>query len=387
VPAHPQAKAGRRLPAADLSYALLLGLAYVHALFLGFRLPSLWSINYYIPSAFDGFYRRSLAGTVLYPFGDLRFDYHFILAVQVAVFLAVNVAVLRAACRHPQYRWFLVVFLLSPAGPYLFHEIGYVDQLLFLLLLAALRVSHPVAAGALLAAAVLVHEMAVFFTVPLFVAKKLHAQVPAARIVWQVTPALGCFVTIYGFFQTVSREEIEVFMERLRQQADYRVRADYYDVFAHEFTGGRNRNYYGRPDLLNMLLLVPLLGFAAWLFAQRAHSRRDAWGLAAVGTGVATAPLWLGFFGWDTSRWIFLSACSAAFCIYVARDALDAPRLRMALATAGVFALFGALYHFDGYSTAERRERGIAAFLLRDLPREIGRVPRPRRRGSRASAA
>jgi len=51
---------------------LILGLAI--ALYVGFRLPSLWSVNYYIPSIFDGFWRRSLLGTLLYPAGADAFS-------------------------------------------------------------------------------------------------------------------------------------------------------------------------------------------------------------------------------------------------------------------------------------------------------------------------
>ena len=63
-------------------------LAPVIAFYVGFRVPNLWSVNYYIPSVFDGFWRRSLLGTLLYPFGALRFDYRFLASLQMLALLA-----------------------------------------------------------------------------------------------------------------------------------------------------------------------------------------------------------------------------------------------------------------------------------------------------------
>src|SRR5215831_12505915 len=71
-----------------------LFLSLLIALYVGFRAPSLWSVNYYIPSVFDGFWRRSLLGTLLYPLGALRFDYHFVAALQGLVLLVLMVLAL-----------------------------------------------------------------------------------------------------------------------------------------------------------------------------------------------------------------------------------------------------------------------------------------------------
>ena len=49
-----------------------------------FRMPIIWSTNYWLINFFDGFGRRALLGTLLYPFGEWRNHYHFIAAIQIA---------------------------------------------------------------------------------------------------------------------------------------------------------------------------------------------------------------------------------------------------------------------------------------------------------------
>src|SRR5262245_7372899 len=116
---------------------LILGLAI--ALYVGFRAPGLWSVNYYIPSAFDGFWRRSLLGSLLYPLGTLRFDYRFVASVQALVLLSlVALLVVHAWRSDLRIKLLAILFLVGPAGGYLFHEVGYVEQLLYLMLVAAL---------------------------------------------------------------------------------------------------------------------------------------------------------------------------------------------------------------------------------------------------------
>lgn len=65
-----------------LTAGLLLCLAY--AFCRGFRMPNIWSTNYWLINFFDGFGRRALLGTLLYPFGEWRNHYHFIAAIQLA---------------------------------------------------------------------------------------------------------------------------------------------------------------------------------------------------------------------------------------------------------------------------------------------------------------
>src|SRR5262249_8126908 len=141
------------------------------ALYVGFRLPNLWSANYYIPSVFDGFWRRSLLGTLLSPFGELRFDYHFLAALQGLVLLALLALLIVHAWRSDlRIKLLTILFLVGPGGGYLFHEVGYVEQVLYLMLVAALALENKWLSVGLMELALFVHEMAAFTVIPLYLA-------------------------------------------------------------------------------------------------------------------------------------------------------------------------------------------------------------------------
>lgn len=144
----------------------------IYAFYTGFRAPSLWSVNYYQVSYLDGFYRRALLGTFLYPLGCIRFDYFFIAKVQILILLLALSLFIYFGVKN---RAFLVqsVFFLSAAGGYLFHEVGYVDQLLWIvaaLAIWALDRNRLYLAASLLCLSVMAHEMAIFTAVPIMLA-------------------------------------------------------------------------------------------------------------------------------------------------------------------------------------------------------------------------
>ena len=100
--------------------------ALILAFYVGFGVPILWAINYYIPSFFDGFGRRSLVGTLLYPFGPLRFEYVFVAALQMAVrYTLIAILFWRAWHSSLPLKLVVIAFLVAPTGGYLFHTAGY----------------------------------------------------------------------------------------------------------------------------------------------------------------------------------------------------------------------------------------------------------------------
>ena len=146
-------------------------LSLVTALYVGSRLPNLWSVNYYIPSVFDGFWRRSLLGTLLYPLGALRFDYRLLASVQALVLLILVALMIVHALRSDlRIKLLTILFLAGPTGGYLFHEIGYVEQVLYLMLVAALALEDKRLSLVLMALALFVHELAAFTVIPLWLA-------------------------------------------------------------------------------------------------------------------------------------------------------------------------------------------------------------------------
>ncbi len=87
----------------------------------GFYMPTSWCTNYWLLNFFDGFYRRALLGTLLYPFGDLRLHYHFVAIIATAASAALLYLIVTrlAAWRRKQtkivyiYIWILPVVLWS----------------------------------------------------------------------------------------------------------------------------------------------------------------------------------------------------------------------------------------------------------------------------------
>ena len=123
-----------------LFWAPLLGLSILLAAYTGFRLPNLWSATLYTPSLFEGFHRRFLVGTLLLPLSEVL-DYNYWLyatvafAILVALLVVLVVVTLRA--RLVSQRFLVVAFFLLPTGGFLFNEVGYLDQLIYLMLFAS----------------------------------------------------------------------------------------------------------------------------------------------------------------------------------------------------------------------------------------------------------
>ena len=108
-------------------------------------------------------------GNFLVPFGCLRFDYFFIVKIQFLILLSVIILFVFIGMRAPgvpdAYH-----FLLSSSGGYLFHEVGYVDQALWIFAAAAILAlarDRLFIAALILSLSILAHEVAVFTTLPI----------------------------------------------------------------------------------------------------------------------------------------------------------------------------------------------------------------------------
>ena len=327
--------------------ALIFG--YLTAMINGIRMPNLWSVNYFIPSAMEGFYRRSLAGSMLYPLGDLRFQYHPIAAIQITIFIALNIIIIKAWKNDSgSFKWIWPLFLISSAGGYFFHEIGYVDQLLYLLLLVAICCRSTFLGVFLILISLWFHEMALFTTVPLYLAFLTSQHRP-----WKDIVTVGIlFILLFGvlyLFQTVTQSNLDAFLNRAQLLSNYPIRVDYYEIFSNRFTGGRLQWYYTAREALDSFLLFPLWCLVGYAFSLTAFTATQKQIYFLSGFMAALSPMILGIFGWDSHRWIFLSICSITICFYWVREQIKG---RLAIFTALFYALFitfGFLDYFDGY--------------------------------------
>ncbi|MBC2666471.1 hypothetical protein H7F51_13160 [Novosphingobium flavum] len=348
--------------------ALSLYLAFV----MGFRMPNLWSANYYLPSLQDGFHRRMVVGTLLYPLGDWRFRYATAAALSIMILCALLSAILISAWRGDRRQRLLVcLFLLGPAGGFLFHEIGYLDLLLYLIAIALIAFTgNGWLSSGLLAGTVFVHEVAAFAIMPLVIACRFLADQDLRKA---ARSAAICTVTV-AFYLAVNRTAedavVRTFVRVLASKADFIPRFDFWkSVYLQDNT----HNFWVITDMPALICAATLALLAGMAAADGQDRRIRALNFVAC-FGAGIAPLLIGFVGWDTSRWIFLSLCSSSTLLFCARVRPISYYLAYALITFFMLLLVP-LDYFDGYSPRSRAPRSQVDFLSRELPRELRQLP------------
>lgn len=301
-----------------LNKLMLIALAI--AFFRGVSVPSLWGINYLIPSMLDGFYRRALGGSILYPLGDLRFNLYVLSAIQAFILLAMirEIASLVAKSQ-PHSKLVTTIFLLSPLGVFLFNNIGFIEQLLYLLTLIALRTSVPVG-SAIMISTLWFHELAAFTVIPLYSTVRLMRH---PRHFWSLVSLAGIqilsFLLIYLSFQTVPTERIIALVKKIKSVATYTIDPYYYKVFDHSFTGKRQNLYYHSAEYFEIICLGVIGLLTGSLLLRRIKATKPFlwYNLILPATIFLTCimPLGLGFFAWDVDRWIYMSALSSGIIL------------------------------------------------------------------------
>jgi hypothetical protein len=294
---------------------LLVLISMSLAFYTGFRVPGDWSINYFQTAWQDGIYRRAFAGTLLHPFGCMRFDVHAIHVIQLSALAGMLGMAVFAALRSAQ-GLVLALFFFSAGGGFLFHQAGYMDQLLWLL--AGLAVASvrrfPWVASALMGVAILLHEIALALVIPVMVAWLVLDGERSARR-WAVIFLLPvvALLSVYVAVQCIAPEALEVFFARA-QACEFEIpRMDYYENMSDPVEYYNNYAYsYGEYIGDWASKLVPPLLFA-WAVVLGIGQKMTLTPLSRVVLfGVCVVPLLLGFVAWDTERWLMLSNGSRA---------------------------------------------------------------------------
>jgi len=181
---------------------------------------------------------------------------------------------------------------------------------------------------------------------------------------------LAVFGVIYVFFQTADPANIERLMQAIKAHAGYTPRPDYYDVFRHELTGPKPQNYFAVTDWYHLATVIAIALLAATAFVRKSV-------FSAVCVLVAClAPLAMGFLGWDTSRFIFLSLSASFFVLIMFKDAASMAVSWAVSALLLAFALFGYFVYFDDYQPRPLLPYPrLVGFLTNDLPAEIRKTP------------
>jgi hypothetical protein len=345
----------------------LVTVSVLLAAYTGFRMPNLWSATLYTVSLPDGFHRRFLVGTLLRPLSEAT-DYDYWLYATVAfVILAALLAVLVAAAlraRLVSQRFLVIAFFLLPTGGFLFHEVGYLDQLLYLLLFASLwflRRSAWVVAPVLMTVAVLTHEIAILTVLPIFgfvVLRDLH---PRRAVVALAPPVFVALVMLA--VSPIDRGAVHRLTDTL-QVSNFKPRPDALSLF--QRTQSQTWDLYSVHDVLLFLVPIAVVTVAAFLllYWMGTRTRPSTFSLVYVVLGVTAiaAPLLLAFAGWDEFRWAFLLMANffVVLWLWLGDSGRELNPLQwVTLGAVVLMSLHAQLLYFDGYAPRSLRPSAI----------------------------
>jgi hypothetical protein len=296
---------------------LFFGGAILLSAYSGFRLPSLWTVTQYNITVFDGILRRSVFGTLLTPLWALAGYNYKIYAIVAFMVLAgilsvAFIAVIHARC--DMQRLFIIIWLIAPTGAYVFHEVGYLEQVNYLLLFLTVllwRKGRIYTAGALASLSMFVHEAALLTVWPiltwLVVAEIGMRTKPRHLLVLAVSASIGIFLTL---FNTVESAQISSLIERLSNNLPFQIRKGAITLFSKTFYETWSK-YSPLNDFLTVLPFIFLIG-GFWIFLYLKTTAVDKEqkfkNLLRITTAImaSCAPFLLVFGGWDVYRWIFL---------------------------------------------------------------------------------
>nr|WP_233223672.1 hypothetical protein [Amycolatopsis sp. CA-128772] len=316
----------------------LFALALLLAAYRGFRLPGDWAVTLEAVSLTDGFHRRFLVGTLLHPLAVATGHAYWVFAAAAFAVLAALlgvVAVAFARARHPGRKLLVAGWLLLPSGGFLFHEVGYFDQVLYLLLFVALGQlpRRPAVASGLLTAAVFTHEIAALTVLPVFAVvllRRFPVRSTALSLVTPIVAELAVLTLPASSPGAVAR------LTTALATADFTPRADALALF--ERTQSQSWQLYSITEVL--LCVTPIL---VVVVSGAVLQRLDALAVVAV-----AAPALLAFAGWDWARWGFLLVVNFAVVLWLS------PALRpLPLLAAAALLAYLPLPYFDALHPRE----------------------------------
>ncbi|WP_194925362.1 hypothetical protein [Catenulispora pinisilvae] len=291
--------------------------AVTAAAYTGFRLPLLWATTFQTVSLQDGFHRRFLIGTILQPFAALfGYSYWFYTGVTflaLAILLTVlGVIFVRSPLSGRSV--LIVVWLLFPTGGFWFDEAGYLDQFLYLGLLAALWLRSRQrfwAATAVMALTPLIHEIAALTVMPVYAFVVLTEEPRVKRAIAMIVPA-----ALTGAVILLDHPAAANAVDRSRHRlahADWQPRLQVYGVFSQ--TQKQAWHLYSIHGIMvyNLPMIVLAVGGFWLLHLTGRRTPHRHWAHAVLATAAAGGPMLLAFAGWDAMRWGYILATN--FCL------------------------------------------------------------------------
>ena len=327
------------------------------------------------PSFQDGFVRRALVGTLFHELPDgLRFDYELWRWIACAILGLTLFLLYRESCKSRFGLCVLIVFFISPFGAYLFHEIGYLDQVLMVGLFAvarALAASRLGLSVAILCTCMFVHELALFFVVPMAMSA-IYDRVGIRKCALVLAPVLLCTLIIY-VNRWVEPDAIGILENEVLAKANFKQRQDFWHLY---MSDGKPlfRRYYQWHDLSKFLMV----GHTAFFISFALTSRAKPTGLGLCVVLACVAPLGLGFMAWDVHRWLFLAWFNCVAALVVFGHRIERPPIAwVALLSAGLFMHMSEPQLFDRFTFRDPLDLAeIKAFVTSGLEQQLVETPK-----------
>ena len=338
-------------------WAALLVLGIGAAAYVGFRLPNLWIATIYSVPLDAGFIRRGAIGFLVSPLAAISGSHYFAVSLIALLILGLVLGViaynfLRAPWN--SLRILVLMFLLAPTGGFLFHEVGYLEQVLFLAFVLSYFLwqrTNPFFAIAPLIIAAWFHEMVLVTMWPILVWIAVVQGLTRLRALALGLPALAALVI--ALLPRPSAADVGSLESRMNTALDFLPRADALRLFARPPSElwSEYSVVNGLFELLPMALVLSVVWVGVIVFRPAGLSRRTN---VLIGAWLVTlAPLLLVFAGWDFSRWLFLAFANFAIVVFIllGQSREDCTKETLAWLLLPFVLLFAVgLQYFDGLS-------------------------------------
>jgi hypothetical protein len=202
-----------------------------------------------------------------------------------------------------------------PSGGFLFHEVGFLEQLIYLMFFAAVWLGnrqHWWWASIVIALSITVHEMALLTVLPLFafvVLRSLDCKF-AVRI---LAAPLAIGLTVVALPPT-SHAAVHDLGLRLRS-SNFHPRGDALQLFVR--TQHENWKLYDPRTTFATVVPVALLLAASFFVLTRLRAPRSSLLYASSGAAAVAAPALLALGGWDANRWKFLAISNFVIVVWL----------------------------------------------------------------------
>ena len=327
------------------------------AAFVGFRLPNLWSVTLYNVTVWDGTVRRSLFGTALGPLWSAaghRYSAYAAVAFLVLGLLIAVIIVNAVRARWSAQKTLVIAWFLAPTGAFLFHEVGYQEQVNYLLLFLSMwlwRRTRTILAVVPVTLSILVHENALLTTLPVLVWYGVQ-DLRTRRQAWAfLLPGLVGAVCV--LWPPLSDQRVSRIVERLDRDLPFKVRSEAIGLFGRTQAEAwaRYSPLRGLVAVLPFALVIASFWIGLLVVTRRRDLRVEVIILGALGASLA--PLALVLAGGDFSRWVFLGLSNFALVLFLwlakrPKEPSGAMVASMLLPLALLF--FAPLAYFDDYS-------------------------------------